>query len=56
MRKPSPHTIKAYRQDFEAIAILITGAADSVADLHIGEVTKDTLRAAFAAYADSGKS
>jgi len=53
VRKPSPHTIKAYRQDFEAIAILITGAADSVADLHIGEVTKDTLRAAFAAYADT---
>ena len=53
VRKPSPHTTKAYRQDFEAIATLIAGTADAVADLHIGEVTKDTLRAAFAAYADT---
>jgi site-specific recombinase XerC len=55
VRKPSLHTTKAYRQDFEAIAILIAGTtdADAVADLRVNEVTKDNLRAAFAAYADT---
>lgn len=51
VRKPSPHTTKAYRQDFEAIAILIAGTADAVAALQVNEVTKDNVRAAFAAYA-----
>ena len=53
VRKPSPHTSKAYRQDFEAIATLIAGTADAVVDLHVSEVTKNSLRAAFAAYADT---
>jgi site-specific recombinase XerC len=53
VRKPSPHTTKAYRQDFEAIAILIVVTAAAVADLHVNEVTKDHLRSAFAAYADT---
>lgn len=53
VRKPSPHTTKAYRQDFEAIAILIVGSADAVAHLHVDQVAKESLRAAFAAYADT---
>lgn len=53
VRKPSPHTIKAYRQDFEAIAILLAHTADAVAHLRVDELTKDTLRPAFAAYADT---
>ncbi len=53
VRKPSPHTIKAHRRDFEAVAILIAGTADAVADLQVTDFTKDTLRAAFAAYADT---
>jgi site-specific recombinase XerD len=53
VRKPSPHTTKAYRQDFEAIAILIAGTAAAVADLRVDEVAMDNLRAAFAAYADT---
>lgn len=53
VRKPSPHTTKAYRQDFEAIALLIAGTAAAVADLRVDEVAMDNLRAAFAAYADT---
>jgi site-specific recombinase XerD len=53
VRKPSPHTTKAYRQDFEAIALLIAGTADAVADLQVDELTKDSMRTAFAAYADT---
>jgi hypothetical protein len=29
VRKPSPHTTKAYRQDFDAIATLLVGKADA---------------------------
>jgi site-specific recombinase XerD len=53
IRKPSPHTSKAYRQDFEAIAVLMAGSADAVSDLCIHELTKDRMRSAFAAYADT---
>lgn len=53
VRKPSPHTIKAYRHDFEAIATLVAGRADGVAELHTSELTKDALRPAFAAYANT---
>ena len=52
-RKPSPHTTKAHRQDFEAIATLLTGTADAIADLRTNELTKVGLRAAFAAYANT---
>jgi integrase/recombinase XerC len=48
-RKPSAHTMKAYRQDFVAIAGLVTGG-DPVG-MNIVDVTKDSMRAAFAAYA-----
>ncbi|UXA11142.1 tyrosine-type recombinase/integrase [Mycobacterium sp. SMC-8] len=53
IRKPSPHTSKAYRQDFEAIAVLIAGSANAVSELAIRELTKERLRSAFAAYADT---
>jgi integrase/recombinase XerC len=46
------HTLKAYRQDFDAIAALITGAAD-VSRMPLGEITVEALRTAFARYADT---
>lgn len=48
-RKPSAHTIKAYQQDFVAIASLITDGRP--ASLDIADITRDSIRAAFAAYA-----
>jgi len=56
VRKPSPHTAKAYRQDFEAIATLLANTPDAVLDLRTNELTKDKLRAAFAAYAETHSS
>jgi site-specific recombinase XerC len=53
IRKPSPHTAKAYRQDFEAIAALVAGTADRIVLLRISELTKDSLRAAFSMYAEN---
>jgi site-specific recombinase XerD len=47
-RKPSVHTMKAYRQDFLAIASLVT---DDPARMSVVDITKDSMRAAFAAYA-----
>jgi integrase/recombinase XerC len=41
--------MKAYRQDFTAIATLVTGG--NPARLAIIDITKDSMRAAFAAYA-----
>jgi integrase/recombinase XerC len=48
-RKPSAHTMKAYRQDFIAIATLITDG--DPLRLTIVDITKQTMRTAFAAYA-----
>jgi integrase/recombinase XerC len=48
-RKPSAHTIKAYRQDFIAIANLVTDG--NPACLTVADITKDSMRQAFAAYA-----
>jgi hypothetical protein len=48
-RKPSAHTMKAYRQDFIAIATLVAGGDPS--RLSITDITKDSMRTAFAAYA-----
>ncbi|MEE6140768.1 tyrosine-type recombinase/integrase [Mycobacterium sp. 050128] len=53
IRKPSPHTAKAYRQDFEAIATLVAGSAEDVLQLKATEINKATLRAAFAVYAET---
>ena len=48
-RKPSAHTLKAYRQDFTAVADLLTSGCP--ADVALIDITKDNMRAAFAAYA-----
>ena len=48
-RKPSAHTMKAYRQDFIAIANLVTDG--NPARLAVADITKDSMRDAFAAYA-----
>ncbi|SOJ56970.1 Tyrosine recombinase XerD [Mycobacterium simulans] len=53
IRKPSPHTAKAYRQDFEAIATLVAGTADRVLAIRTAEMNKENLRAAFAVYAET---
>lgn len=53
IRKPSPHTVKAYRQDFTAIATLLAGAPERVVHLTPDVITRDAMRAAFAAYADT---
>lgn len=53
VRKPSPHTAKAYRQDFAAIATLLAGDRAQIAELSPAIITKEAMRAAFAAYADT---
>src|SRR6202048_3994984 len=53
-RKPSPHTMKAYRQDFDAIATLIVGGgAAGMGRMSLGDITTDAMRTAFAQYAES---
>jgi hypothetical protein len=47
-RKPSAHTLKAYRQDFDAIATLVAGDWDGVSRMSLGDITTDSLRTAFA--------
>jgi site-specific recombinase XerC len=51
IRKPSPHTAKAYRQDFTATATLLAGDIVAMADLPPQSITKDEIRRAFATYA-----
>ena len=51
-RKPSAHTLKAYRQDFDAIATLIAGGED-LSGMAVGAITIDTMRTAFAQYAET---
>jgi integrase/recombinase XerC len=48
-RKPSAHTMKAYRQDFTAIASLVTNG--NPAGMKVLDITKESMRAAFATYA-----
>jgi site-specific recombinase XerD len=50
-RKPSPHTLKAYRQDFDTIAVLIAGNGTATDKLSTDLLTTDEMRRAFAAYA-----
>jgi site-specific recombinase XerC len=53
-RKPSAHTMKAYCQDFDAIATLIAGADTSdMSRMSLGDISTDSMRAAFAQYAES---
>src|SRR5262249_34888328 len=51
IRKPSPHTMKAYSQDFDAIATLLAGTPERVVDLRPDALTKEAMQTAFAAYA-----
>ena len=51
-RKPSAHTLKAYRQDFDAIAALIAGG-QVLSGVALGSITIDTMRTAFARYAQT---
>jgi site-specific recombinase XerC len=51
--KPSPHTAKAYRQDFAAIAELLASDGAQIAHLTPADITRDAIRAAFAAYAET---
>jgi integrase/recombinase XerC len=53
IRKPSRHTVKAYQQDFAAIATLLAGALECDVQLTPDPITKDAMQTAFAAYADS---
>src|SRR4051794_25960162 len=52
-RKPSAHTMKAYRQDFDAIATLIVGEHEPVAGMPLSAICTDQLRTGFAGYADT---
>ncbi|GAA1463546.1 tyrosine-type recombinase/integrase [Williamsia maris] len=48
MRKLSPHSLKAYRQDFAAIAVLIAGSSEA---LSVEDITKASVGGAFSAFA-----
>lgn len=50
-RKPSPHTVDAYRRDFDAIAAVLAGGSEYLAALGCAAITKDTMRQAFAVFA-----
>ncbi|OBJ87776.1 MULTISPECIES: tyrosine-type recombinase/integrase [Mycobacterium] len=52
-RKPSPHTVDAYRCDFDAIAVVLAGGPQQLAALDCVAITKDTMRQAFAVFAAS---
>jgi hypothetical protein len=45
--------IKAYRQDFAAIAALLAGNANRIGNLTPADITADRMRSAFATYADA---
>jgi integrase/recombinase XerC len=52
-RKPSTHTMKAYRQDFDAIAILIVGSDKDLSAMSLGHIMTEAMRSAFAQYAEA---
>ena len=52
-RKPSAHTMKAYRQDFDAIATLVAGEAAVVPRMALGDITTESMRTGFAQYAQT---
>lgn len=55
--KPSPHTVRAYAQDFDSIAALIVTDrdADDGTELKLADITTDNVRGAFARYAANHK-
>lgn len=52
-RKPSEHTMKAYRQDFDAIAELMVGADQPQTFMALSDIATEPLRTAFAGYAET---
>jgi hypothetical protein len=53
-RKPSPHTLKAYGQDFDAIAAIIEGGEpDAVPRMPLSDISTESMRVAFAQYAET---
>jgi integrase/recombinase XerC len=44
IRKPSAHTMKAYRQDFDAIAVLVAGGGEDLSSLSLAGLTTEALR------------
>jgi integrase/recombinase XerC len=53
-RKPSAHTMAAYRQDFASITAQLTAGRPT--DIALGDITKDNMRRAFAVYASTHES
>lgn len=53
VRKPSPHTVQAYRHDFDAIAARITADPNTIATLSAADLTTDAMRHAFADFAQT---
>ena len=52
-RKPSAHTLKAYRQDFDAITTIIVGSDMDQTAMSLGDITTEHTRGAFAQYAET---
>ena len=52
-RKPSAHTLKAYRQDFDAIATLAGADTSDLSRISLGDITTDSMRTTFAQYAET---
>jgi site-specific recombinase XerC len=52
-RKPSVHTMKAYRRDFDAIAALITDGDDAVPSVALNGITTESMRPTFARSAET---
>src|SRR3977135_3610876 len=52
-RKPSAHTMKAYRQDFDAIATLAGADTSDLSRISLGDITTDSMRTTFAQYAET---
>ena len=50
-RKPSAHTLKAYRQDFDAIAALLAEDPQDLVRLPLAIIDTEAMRSAFAEYA-----
>jgi integrase/recombinase XerC len=45
--------MKAYRQDFDAIAAIIAGSGNDLSAVSLGDITTESMRSAFAQYAES---
>jgi site-specific recombinase XerD len=52
-RKPSAHTLNAYRQDFDAITTIIVGSDMDQTAMSLGDITTEHMRGSFAQYAET---